>query len=481
VSKSHATIYDVIDNFWGRDPLRKIMRADKIAFKSFGKEVNRFYESYVPPQPGDTELRTYYGGLVATNFSLSGKQTTLFNNLLYSHSTVIPDPIARWYFDDYEHLSRTPPAEYFGGQAAADQSEWIGWLLQSYRAFQWSLEVSREVIHFFVSGLMQVRPLVEAGIIVLLSQAHSIVPRSKEIIDQVLADASSDEFRSALVEVDEQLPLWDNCRGGIMTPQIQGQTPDPGTVQWAKAKEAAYYIRKSLAIAASAGAHYIPENATDYALLAKLITSSGHRAGLSDWRFELARNMKELHIPSLEGLPLVELIAIRKNSSAFEEFRTWLARRLVAREPSLQKALLDLTSEEISAEISRLQDQLRNSSVMKTYVKEEGVKVVVGALVGIASTLSLGAPVFGAVAGALAGVGASLVKRDRLTDSSVIALLARMNRVASDATFGESGKLPGLPLALAQPFFGEFRVSLVSFASGQPSAMSRTLQSGFAQ
>jgi hypothetical protein len=119
-----ATILDVIENFWGRDPLSKIARAGKAELKGFGKEVNRFYDAYSPLQAPAGEFRTYYGGLVAVNFSLAGKQQTFFNNLLYSHSTIVPDPIARWYFDRYDELARTPSAQYFDGRASANQSEW---------------------------------------------------------------------------------------------------------------------------------------------------------------------------------------------------------------------------------------------------------------------------------------------------------------------------------------------------------------------
>lgn len=181
------TIFDVIDNFWGRDPLRKIERADKVTISRFAKQVNRFYDSYAVTPPAPKQLRTYQGGLVAVDFALAGsKQTTFFNNLLYAHSTIVPDPLARWYFERYEELQKTPPAEYCGGLASADQSEWIGWLLNSHRAFQWNLEASREVLEFFVRGLLTIRTLVEHGIVVLVSQPHILLDHSAEIVNRAL-------------------------------------------------------------------------------------------------------------------------------------------------------------------------------------------------------------------------------------------------------------------------------------------------------
>jgi hypothetical protein len=135
---AQASIFDLIDNFWGDRPIRKIQTADRTALRSFGEEVNRFYEAAIPPEKHDGQLRTYLGGLVTTNFGSAEKQQTFFNNLLYSHSVVVPDPIARWYFDRYDELPKTPPVEY-PRQGIVDQSEWIGSILTSYRAFQWEL------------------------------------------------------------------------------------------------------------------------------------------------------------------------------------------------------------------------------------------------------------------------------------------------------------------------------------------------------
>lgn len=111
---TQPSIFDVIDNFWGDKPIRRIQTAHKSVLRRFGQEVNRFYEAYVPLEKQDKELRTYFGGLVSTNFASRGKQQTFFNNLLYSHSVVVPDPIARWYFDRYDELPKIPPVQYPG-------------------------------------------------------------------------------------------------------------------------------------------------------------------------------------------------------------------------------------------------------------------------------------------------------------------------------------------------------------------------------
>jgi len=76
------TIFDVIDNFWGDRPIRRIQKADRPTLQSFGREVNRFYEAYTPTFNAEGQLRTYLGGLAAANWGLAGKQQTFFNDLL---------------------------------------------------------------------------------------------------------------------------------------------------------------------------------------------------------------------------------------------------------------------------------------------------------------------------------------------------------------------------------------------------------------
>jgi hypothetical protein len=450
------TILDVIDNYWGRDPVQKIARATKAALKGFGKEVNKFYDAWQPPPPVGGELRTYFGGLVATNFSLVGKQQRFYNNLLYSHSTVVPDPIARWYFDRYEELAKTPPAVYLNGGASADQSEWVGWIFNSYRAFQWDLQTCRDVLSYFVSELLPLRPLVEARIVELVSQAHIILAKSQAIVSAAMVDAGDPEFAKLCESpIDEHPPLWDNVRGGHLTPGGTDQQKS-AILLWARAKEAAYHIRKNLIIAGDCGGVYVPENKTDFALLNHVLRMSGKRMGYDNWEVKVSQDVGKLSVPSLEGLDLAELVAIRKDEVAFNEFRLWLARKLVSTGTSTDPQLIDLTSEEVEAEIAKLRFQLSASNVIKEHLRKEGLKIVVNAVIGAITGSSLGAPIGGATAGGLAGVLSSLLTRGG-KPRSVLAKLARMSRVAADGTYGKSGIVPGAPRALSIGFLGEFR------------------------
>jgi len=451
------TIFDVIGNFWGDRPVRKIQRADKATLASFGEEVNRFYDSYTPAENPEGQLRTYLGGLAATNFALGGKQRTFFNDLLYAHSTIVPDPIALWYFDRFEELSRTPPAAY-PGHGVVDQSEWIGWVLRSHRAFQWDVYACRNVLAFFVSALFPLKPLVEAGIVVIASQPHLLLGVSREISDAAMCDASDGAFQGLCESrADEHAPLWDNLRGGVIT-TIAGSAPLPApVVRWARAKEAAYHLRKNLSIAAACGGAYIPENQTDFGLVANILERSGEQPSSANSRWGIARKVEQLHVPSLEGLSVANLVSIRKDEAAFEEFRSMLARRLLS-PAELDQAVIDLSGQEIEAEISSLRSQLRTSNVIKGALRDDGVRIVVTALISAGATWKPVVPVATAAAGSLVSVYSALRKRDRNSET-VVARLASMTRTAPDAIWGREGLVAkdALPRALAVVPMAEVR------------------------
>ena len=168
-----------------------------------------------------------------------------------------------------------------------------------------------------------------------------------------------------------------------------------------------------------------------------------------------ARSLKELTVPSIEGLPLKELVAIRKDVAAFEEFRIWLARRLMSAQGLADSAAVFLTGEEIETEISRLRQQLSTSSVIRERLKQDGITIAVQTAIAAFSTAHFGGLALGAAAGTLAGIASALFARDAST-VSVLAKIARINRTAADATVGKSGIVKSVPRPLAH-FCGEFR------------------------
>ncbi len=193
-----ATIFDVIDNVWGSEPLKNIERADSKQLRDFGDEVRKFYRSYEAPPQEPEELRTFHGDLASVHYALGGVHLKALSlsfatNLLYAHQTVVPDPIALWYFENFAEIAAPPATTYFN-RVLADQSEVMIWALQSHSALQFDLDACREVLAYFVRGLSSIRELVEAGIVVLISQPDELLKSSNDVLQIALRDASTELF-----------------------------------------------------------------------------------------------------------------------------------------------------------------------------------------------------------------------------------------------------------------------------------------------
>jgi hypothetical protein len=452
------SIFDVIDNFWGKKPKSEIRKADARILSDFGVEVNRFYSAFTPPVVPVGEFRTYYGGSIAVTTGTGTSQTELLNNLLYSDGTIIPDPIARWYFDDYEHLPKTPPAVYHSGNAVADQSEWMGWIFTSYRAYRWNVEMSRQALEYLVRRINPLRPLVASGAVVLISQAHMLVECGKTVLQEALIDANSALVRAVCkAKAAEDIPLWDNVRGGIMTPGVSGIPPDPDVAQWAAAKEAAFHIRKNLAIASYAGGHYIATNDIDYDLLKELTIRSGSDSGYQNWELRVAHGVAELELPSLQRLTVQDLVVIRNYSDEFSEFRTWLSSKLFSLDTSAQQVQAKIVSQEIEAEVSKLRRKLSDSAVIKKCLKDNALKLSVQTAVGIAVGASLGRTAAVGAVGALAGIASALFCRDQ--ERGILAQIAKLTPLPfTKKTSNGAESISEVPLPLRIPWFGQFQV-----------------------
>lgn len=452
------SIFDVIDNFWGKKPKSEIRRAKLRTLNDFAREVNRFYSSFTPPDVPAGEFRTYYGGQTAVSFGCGGHQNDLLNNLLYSHSTIIPDPIARWYFDDFESLAKTPPVVYNNGIAVSDQSEWMSWILTSHRAYGWNLELSRQALEYFVRRMTTLRPLVESGAVLLVSQAHILMEHGDAIVREALLDADHDPvIRACDRKIDEDVPLWDNVRGGIMTPGASGNPPDPKTAQWARAKEAAFHIRKNLAIAASAGGFYVPTTETDGNILKELTIRSGSAYGFSNWQLTAAAGVASLEVPSLERITAQELVSIRNNSDEFNEFRTWLSGKLFSLDASARNAQAKIASQEIETEVARLRRRLSDSAVIKRFIRENALRISAQTAVGIAAGVTIRQTAESATVGALAGIATALFSRDQ--EKGILTRIARITSASGNTRAPSNGEaISEVPLPLRVPWFGEFHI-----------------------
>jgi hypothetical protein len=436
-----ANVLDVIDNFWGTDPLARIRQAGLPELEEFGEHVNRFYDAHEVVPVGEGELRTYLGGLVAGNFQLSVQTGNFYNGLLYAHSTIVPDPLACWYFNGLDRLGTTLEATYSDG-TTVDQSEVLKWRLTSFGSTRANLVKCREILGNFVSDLLSLRRLIERQIVILVSQAHVVLERNEELASTASRDAQQESFNRICANPPDELhPVWDNLRGLVFTPKPLGQNSpaDESKVLWARGKEASYHINKNLLIAESGQGSYLPMNDTDATLMLETLRGSARTLGLEHFEFAAASATSLLQLPALEGLTPEEFASVRADEDAFDQFRKRFRRAFGAEHLSSQ-AINDVASE-LEGEIADLRHRLHDSVVLRNALREEGITLALPFILAVATS-----PTWEKLGTASAIGLARLLQRLRNRakgSNEVLVSLARMKRRAPDAISTVVRRSPG--------------------------------------
>jgi hypothetical protein len=431
-----ATIFDVIDNFWGPDPFKAIGNAESKQLSEFGYEVRKFYQNYESPEPKSGELRTYHGDIAAIHYALGGVHLkglslAFATNLLYAHKTIAPDPIALWYFEKFEQIAAPPATTYFN-RVLADQSEVMIWALQSHLALQFDRDVCRELLAYFVRGLLSIRELVEAGIVILISQPDELIKSSKDVLQIALRDAVSKPFINECGLDNTDLPMWDSLRGGPFTADIGGGPPDPSVIAWAKAKEASYHLNKHLFVGKTTGSVFVPTNDMDIKLLHLSLQHSADTLQVSSVQEQTAVAVIKLQVPSLRDISPADVMSIRRNEDAFEEFRLILQRKLFSVD-SQREAFIEQSSAELVSELKAIARKTSAKNIIKKFLVEDGLQILSKAIIGA----SVGSVAGHAVLGGALPILHQLQKSFRSSASShnpVLVRLAGFKNTSQQAT-----------------------------------------------
>lgn len=194
------TILDVIDNFFATSDDPNLLTTRGRTLFEFGEEVRKFAEYYEPPRPQENQHPTYLGGWPSANFWSGTNGRMILSSLLYSGQVLVKDPISDW-FSEEQYLLQKPLASRTG-----------------YKRLDGSPNVieTRQFLSETIPALQQMRPLIEAGIIVLIpsqkyvySLRNSIAKLKQEVFGRITED---------LIEVIKRfepydLPISDSTRG----------------------------------------------------------------------------------------------------------------------------------------------------------------------------------------------------------------------------------------------------------------------------
>jgi hypothetical protein len=241
--------------------------------------------------------------------------------------------------------------------------------------------VFREVLAYFVRGLSSIRELVEAGFVVLISQPDELLKSSNDVLQIALRDASTELFVHECGLEQAGLPMWDNLRGGPFSADIGGGPPDPSVIGWAKAKEASYHLNKHLFIGKTTGSVFVPTNDVDVKLLHLSLQRSADTLRVPSTQHETARAVLRLQVPSFRNLSPADVVSIRRNEDAFEEFRLILQRKLFSADGRVE-AIAEQSSAELNSELKAIQKKLSAKKIISDFLVEDGLQILSKAIVG---------------------------------------------------------------------------------------------------
>jgi hypothetical protein len=256
---------------------------------------------------------------------------------------------------------------------------------EQYFAGPFDPETSREVLAWrcldTLEILLQVKPLIDAGIIVL-------VPIDDDPSESVIDDDLDAEFDDYLIA------------HGYAPDQTAGLTPaEP------------WYLRDARRTALKSDAILIPTHAHHWHYLAFLDDRAGRgdTAGKpSATTQKVATSLLTLELPIFAGAPIDTLVKIHENEAAFADWRAALR-------SSARQINRNCTDEGFEVEAKEVYDDLllpmtaavqratKRSKVLRDLTVEQSARVALGATLGYGSSTFLGIPPAGSVAGAVVG------------------------------------------------------------------------------
>ena len=169
-----------------------------------GEEVRRFARDYIPPSPAEDLHPVYLGGWPSANFWDSQNGSLAMTSLLYAGQLLAKDPISDWFSLEQYSI----PTKMAGRGGFIDS--------QTGRL---NTEQTRNFLSVVVPALLRLRPLIQAGIIILAPSKSFIAARldaidavAKQISAQVGSDIKG--FTQRFRALD--MPMEDNLRGMVM-------------------------------------------------------------------------------------------------------------------------------------------------------------------------------------------------------------------------------------------------------------------------
>ncbi|SCL14929.1 hypothetical protein GA0074694_0977 [Micromonospora inyonensis] len=349
-------------------------------------------------------LRLYSGTGVAAAWLNQELRDYLFSSLLYYPSVVVHDPLAVRADRRRGDLLFPPPPRTKNG-----------WEFSSSEVMQLALAGNdprdygeiRALLEAFLPVCADLAPLFRSGVIVPVAPWKIARQRQQAILAAVRHDVRDSYFvESARNPMDELPAVSDVFRASPI--QLNSGLWRGADEIKAVAQDPSYFLNRTLAIADTLGARYVPTTLTDQRLFeAKLGQLPGRNFDMA-----INRALTSAPLPFFRNLDTSTLLNIRTNEESFEEWRSDLRNTIRTIEASVgEEKRFALEAREILSDVlipraNELKRQTQLSSRMRGVSATEVAELSIGCAVAFGAAEATNVPLTPAIIASLGATSA---------------------------------------------------------------------------
>jgi len=306
------SVFEVLDNFFGFQDCPEAERLNNAEIRELREHILDFYAAYGFPPRGEYETRLYLGGFLSSPPFWTEATPYVSSALLCSDSIVLFDPLHYWFCDEQYKRQRLMSAP-------------VGWKrLQEKgpspsptKVLRPDYPLTRKYLAKAFTWLYSMRPLVDAGIVVLIpaeqivyNQLATTSDLAKGIADRLEpVESLSETFSPEEITVDDNRKGLFVFAGGNREQQIQ-KWIGRGIEQFAK----------DVVVADVTGSVYT----APFGWEQHLGKASFNSFAMEEYQTTLIEGMRNLRLPILANLSPDVLMEIHRDSK-YAEFRAGLS------------------------------------------------------------------------------------------------------------------------------------------------------------
>jgi hypothetical protein len=405
------TVIDVLENALGELSADRIALIGTAELDDLADGVNAFYDAWRTPELEEGDLRIYSGGWIAGNPESDEARQYLYTSLLYAPSVVIHDPIAEWFYPDGDRLESPAPIRGVQGGIEVQGAEPHLLRATGYYVLRDDPDRSRTFLAGAIGGLTALGSLIRQGIVVPIPAWQIVREQQKAILASVRHDVRDDALARLIDEANESPPRTDRIRGAEISPPGGVVTDD---TQRAVVQNPSYYLNKTLALSEATSSKYIPPAAIDATLLEHKLKRVGDELRRRDIDLHVVAALGSLDLPFMRSLEPAVIASIRRDESAFEDWRATLRMtvRAIESNPSegdrFAREARDVLNDVLVPSMREVERAVSHSRSMKAAAREQVIELGIGAVAVTGAAGAFDAPIAPA---ALAGLGISAAAR----------------------------------------------------------------------